>query len=55
MIFMVTQENADSRFNGRNKFYYDNTYGGVVQIGFGNQSMGSKDGEELDDCKINKT
>ena len=41
--FYGSSTNADSRFIGRNKFYYDDTYGGVVQIGFGGQSMGTKD------------
>ena len=52
LIFMVTK-GLNSRFNGRNKFLLDNTYGGVVQIGFGGQSMGTKDEEELlDDCEV---
>ena len=51
--FYGSSTNADSRFIGRNKFYYDDTYGGVVQIGFGGQSMGTKDEEELlDDCEV---
>ena len=51
--FYGDPRNADSRFNGRNKFYWDDTYGGVVQISFGGTSQGTKDEEELlDDCEV---